>query len=73
MSERHLASLLSSVVAGWILSCAGVPCEVLLGQPTGDDAPPTTTPASLEFDPVTSKALLFDGKGLGLWKATEFI
>lgn len=72
MSERFLAPLLSSVVAAWILSCAGVPCEVLSGQRTGDDAPPTTTPASLEFDPVTSKALLFDGKALGLWKATEF-
>ncbi|MCH7921300.1 MAG: DUF1080 domain-containing protein, partial [Planctomycetes bacterium] len=33
---------------------------------------PATTPDTLEFDPVTSKALLFNGKTLGLWKASEF-
>ena len=55
-----------------MLSFASITSGEALGEHTVVNDPPASTPKTLEFDPVTSKALLFDGKTLGLWKATEF-
>ena len=71
--RRQFSTYISLIaIVESILSFACTTSGGILAEHTVIDAPPSATPETLAFDPVTSKALLFDGKTLGRWRASEF-